>query len=97
MGSQRAYIYMRGEFDYGFNVLRERLKEAYAAGMLGTNMFGTGYDLNIYLHQNAGMYICGEETSLLESLEGKRGWPRNKPPFPAVEGAFKSPTIVNNV
>ena len=97
IGSHTAYIYIRGEFDYGYNVLRERLREAYAAGIMGKNIFGTGYDLNIYLHQNAGMYICGEETSLLESLEGKRGWPRNKPPFPAVEGAFKSPTIVNNV
>ena len=92
-----AYIYIRGEFAYGYSVLQRAIKEAHDAGLLGRNILDSDFDLEIYLHQNAGMYICGEETSLLESLEGKRGWPRSKPPFPAIEGAFKCPTIVNNV
>jgi len=97
IGAHTAYIYIRGELASGYDILQVRLKEAYDVGLLGKNILESGFDLNIYLHQNAGMYICGEETSLLNSLEGKRGWPRNKPPFPAIEGAFGCPTIVNNV
>ena len=97
INSHVAYIYIRGEFAYGYSVLQRAIKEAHDAGLLGRNILDSDFDLEIYLHQNAGMYICGEETSLLESLEGKRGWPRSKPPFPAIEGAFKCPTIVNNV
>lgn len=92
-----AYLYIRGEFAYGYEVVKKTLTDAYKSGYLGKNILNSGFDCDIYLHQNAGMYICGEETGLLESLEGKRGWPRSKPPFPAVEGAFKCPTIVNNV
>lgn len=92
-----AYIYMRGEFTEQFHVMQLALEEAYKAGYFGKNVFGSGYSLECYIHRGAGAYICGEETGLLESLEGKRGWPRIKPPFPAVEGAFKKPTVVNNV
>ena len=92
-----AYIYMRGEFMEQFHVLQKALEEAYAAGYFGKNILGSGYDLECYIHRGAGAYICGEETGLIESLEGKRGWPRIKPPFPAVEGAFRKPTVVNNV
>ncbi len=73
------------------------MEEARAAGHLGKNIYGSGFDLDIWLHRGAGAYICGEETGLIESLEGKRGWPRIKPPFPAIEGAFRKPTVVNNV
>ena len=73
------------------------IAEARAAGHLGKNIYGTGFDLDIWVHRGAGAYICGEETGLIESLEGKRGWPRIKPPFPAIEGAFRKPTVVNNV
>lgn len=92
-----AYIYMRGEFTEQFHILQRALDEAYAAGYFGKNILGSGYDLECYIHRGAGAYICGEETGLIESLEGKRGWPRIKPPFPAVEGAFGKPTVVNNV
>jgi len=92
-----AYIYMRGEFIEQFHILQRAIDEAYAAGYFGKNILGSGYDLECYIHRGAGAYICGEETGLIESLEGKRGWPRNKPPFPAVEGAFRQPTVVNNV
>jgi NADH-quinone oxidoreductase subunit F len=92
-----AYIYMRGEFMEPFHVLQRALDEAYAAGYFGRNILGSGYDLECYIHRGAGAYICGEETGLIESLEGKRGWPRIKPPFPAVEGVFRKPTVVNNV
>ncbi|MFC1562446.1 NADH-quinone oxidoreductase subunit NuoF [candidate division KSB1 bacterium] len=95
--SHQAYIYIRGEFVYGANVLETAIKEAIEGGYVGRNILGTGYDLDIRIHRGAGAYICGEETGLIESLEGKRGWPRNKPPFPAVEGLFGCPTIVNNV
>ncbi|MGD8453278.1 MAG: NADH-quinone oxidoreductase subunit NuoF [Phycisphaerae bacterium] len=92
-----AYVYMRGEFMEQFHVLQKAVEEAYAAGYFGTNILGTGYDLDCYIHRGAGAYVCGEETGLIESLEGKRGWPRIKPPFPAVEGVFHKPTVVNNV
>ncbi len=92
-----AYIYMRGEFTEQFHILQRAVDEAYAAGYFGKNILGSGYDLECYIHRGAGAYVCGEETGLIESLEGKRGWPRIKPPFPAVEGAFRKPTVVNNV
>ncbi|PTY03478.1 NADH-quinone oxidoreductase subunit NuoF [Verrucomicrobia bacterium LW23] len=93
-----AYIYIRGEFPYGAKILEEAIEEARAHNFIGTNILGTGYDLEIYVHRGAGAYICGEETGLIESLEGKRAYPRIKPPyFPAVLGLYMCPTIVNNV
>jgi len=92
-----AYIYIRGEFDLAYRRLEEAIAEAYQKGYLGKNIFGKGYDLEVYVHRGAGAYICGEETALLESLEGKRGNPRIKPPFPAVVGLFNCPTVINNV
>ena len=92
-----AYIYMRGEFCAQFHILQRALDEAYAAGYFGRNILGSGYSLECYIHRGAGAYVCGEETGLIESLEGKRGWPRIKPPFPAIEGLFRKPTVVNNV
>ncbi|HPF38270.1 MAG TPA: NADH-quinone oxidoreductase subunit NuoF [Phycisphaerae bacterium] len=92
-----AYIYMRVEFHEQFHILQKALDEAYAAGCFGKNVFGTDYSIDCYIHRGAGAYVCGEETGLIESLEGKRGWPRIKPPFPAIEGAFMKPTVVNNV
>ena len=79
------------------NALQKAIDEAYEAGLLGDNIHGSGFSLNIYLHRGAAAYICGEETGLIESLEGKRAWPRIKPPFPAIEGAFRKPTVVNNI
>ena len=95
--SQIAYIYMRGEFHEQFHILQKAIDEAYAAGHLGKNVFGSEFSLECYIHRGAGAYVCGEETGLIESLEGKRGWPRIKPPFPAVAGLFALPTVVNNV
>lgn len=92
-----SYIYIRGEFVKEARILEEAIQQAYQAGYLGKNIKGSGYTLNVYVHRGAGAYICGEETALIESLEGKRGWPRIKPPFPAVAGAWQSPTVVNNV
>jgi len=92
-----AYIYMRVEFHEQFHILQKALDEAYAAGLFGSNIFGTPFSMNCYIHRGAGAYVCGEETGLIESLEGKRGWPRIKPPFPAIEGLFRRPTVVNNV
>jgi NADH-quinone oxidoreductase subunit F len=97
IGCKTAYIYVRGEFWEGKAVLQKALDEAYAAGLLGKDILGTGVDLELYLHSGAGSYECGEETALIESLEGKRGQPRIKPPFPAVSGLYNSPTVVNNV
>jgi NADH-quinone oxidoreductase subunit F len=97
IGSTRAYIYIRGEFVEEARILEHAIDEAYRKGYLGKNILKTGYDLDVVVHRGAGAYICGEETALLESLEGKRGQPRLKPPFPAVVGAFGCPTIVNNV
>lgn len=95
--SHTAYIYIRGEFKKQFDRLNETLAEARKAGYVGKNILGSGFDLEIWTHRGAGAYICGEETGLIESLEGKKGQPRIKPPFPAVEGLFRCPTIVNNV
>ncbi|MCH8881066.1 MAG: SLBB domain-containing protein, partial [Planctomycetes bacterium] len=84
-------------FTEQFHILQNAIDEAYEAGYFGKNILGSGYDLECYIHRGAGAYVCGEETGLIESLEGKRGWPRIKPPFPAVEGVFSKPTVVNNV
>jgi NADH-quinone oxidoreductase subunit F len=95
--SGHNYIYIRGEMMREYLVLKAAIDEAYARGYLGEKVLGTGFCCHITVHRGAGAYICGEETSLLNSLEGKRGWPRLKPPFPAIKGAFDKPTIVNNV
>jgi NADH-quinone oxidoreductase subunit F len=95
--SNTAYIYVRGEFKYIIGILNQAIKEAYKGGFLGENICGSGYKLDIFVHSGAGAYICGEETALLESLEGKRGNPRIKPPFPALKGLYGCPTVVNNV
>ncbi len=95
--SQIAYIYMRVEFHETFHILQKAVDEAYAAGYLGKDILDSGYSLECYIHRGAGAYVCGEETGLIESIEGKRGCPRIKPPFPAVEGLFMQPTVVNNV
>ncbi|MDH2909006.1 MAG: NADH-quinone oxidoreductase subunit NuoF [Candidatus Eremiobacteraeota bacterium] len=97
IGSHHAFIYIRGEFKGGFEIFSRALEEARAAGFVGKNLFGTGYDLEVTIHRGAGAYICGEETALLNSLEGKRGEPRLKPPFPAIAGLYGMPTVVNNV
>jgi NADH-quinone oxidoreductase subunit F len=97
IGCHLAFIYCRGEFVHGARVLQRALADAYARGYLGKNILGSGFDLDVYVHRGAGAYICGEETGLLESLEGKRGQPRMKPPFPAIAGLYRSPTVVNNV
>lgn len=97
LGANTSYIYIRGEYSWIPDILEQAIEEAKKAGFLGKNILGTGYDLEIYVHRGAGAYICGEETALLESLEGKRGNPRLKPPFPAVKGLWESPTVVNNV
>ncbi len=92
-----AYIYVRYEYGPATRALQKAIDEAYGAGLLGRNILGKDFHLEAYLHRGAGAYICGEETGLIESLEGKRAWPRIKPPFPAVEGAFRKPTVVNNI
>ena len=97
LGSHVTYIYIRGEYAWIIDILETAISEAKANGFLGKNILGCGFDLEIYVHRGAGAYICGEETALLESLEGKRGNPRIKPPFPAVKGAWDRPTVVNNV
>jgi NADH-quinone oxidoreductase subunit F len=97
IASHHAFIYIRGEFKRGYQIFCTALAEARKAGYVGKNLFGTGYDLEVTVHRGAGAYICGEETGLLNSLEGKRGEPRLKPPFPAVEGLYGMPTVVNNV
>ncbi len=93
----KAYIYIRGEYVEPYQKIKRAVEEAYAKGFLGKNIFGKGFHLDIVLHRGAGAYICGEETGLLESLEGKKGFPRLKPPFPAVVGLFGCPTVINNV
>jgi NADH-quinone oxidoreductase subunit F len=95
--AQTAYLYLRYEYGKSYRVLQQAIRECYDAGLLGKNILGSGFDLDVYMHRGAGAYICGEETGLIESLEGKRAWPRIKPPFPAVEGLFRKPTIVNNI
>ena len=96
IGSQLGYIYLRGEFEYIQTIIDKAIAEARAAGILGDNVMGTGYRFDVHTHLGAGAYICGEETALLSSLEGYRGQPRLKPPFPAVEGLYACPTVVNN-
>jgi len=95
--SQHAFIYIRGEFKRGYEIFMQAVAEARAAGFIGENLFGTGVSLEVTVHRGAGAYICGEETALLNSLEGRRGEPRLKPPFPAVKGLYGEPTVVNNV
>lgn len=97
LGANTSYIYIRGELLYVFHILQKAIDEAYEAGLLGDNILGSGYSLHLHVHPGAGAYICGEETALIESLEGKRGNPRIKPPFPAIQGLWKCPTVVNNV
>jgi len=97
MGAHACYVYLRGEYILERIRLQEAIDEAYAAGLVGKNACGSGWDFDIYVHHGAGAYICGEETALLESLEGKKGQPRLKPPFPANAGLYGAPTTVNNV
>ena len=97
IGAETAYIYIRGEYTEPIAVMEAAVKEAYAAGLLGANAMGTGKTVNVHVHKGAGAYICGEETALMNSLEGRRGNPRIKPPFPAVAGLFGQPTTINNV
>src|SRR5437867_9521160 len=97
IGAKVAYIYIRGEFFHVQHILERAIDEAYAKGFLGKNILGSGFDCDVYVHRGAGAYEAGEETALLESLEGKRAQPRNKPPFPAVAGLYNKPSAVNNV
>jgi NADH-quinone oxidoreductase subunit F len=97
IGSHHAFIYIRGEFKRGYEIFRDALAQARAAGFIGKGICGSDYDLELTIHRGAGAYICGEETALLNSLEGKRGEPRLKPPFPAIKGLYGEPTVVNNV
>ncbi|MBD2703606.1 NADH-quinone oxidoreductase subunit NuoF [Spirosoma sp. BT702] len=97
LGANKSFIYVRGELMYVIHILEKAIAEATAKGFLGKNILGSGYDLELVVQPGGGAYICGEETALLESLEGKRGNPRNKPPFPAVKGLYQCPTVVNNV
>lgn len=97
LGSNVTYIYIRGEYAWIVDILEEAIQEAKNNGWLGKNILGSGFDCEIYVQRGAGAYICGEETALIESLEGKRGNPRIKPPFPAVQGVWMRPTVVNNV
>ncbi len=97
MGAKTTYIYIRGEYVFSARRLEEAIAEAYAKGYAGKNILGSGFDHDLYVHVGAGAYICGEETALMTSLEGNRGYPRLKPPFPAQSGLWKSPTTINNV
>jgi NADH-quinone oxidoreductase subunit F len=97
IGSHHAFMYIRGEFKAGYRIFKAALAAARAAGYVGKNVLGSGYDLELTIHRGAGAYICGEETGLLNSLEGRRGEPRLKPPFPAIKGLYGEPTVVNNV
>jgi NADH-quinone oxidoreductase subunit F len=97
VGATTTYVYVRGEYTRAADVLEAAIRDAYEQGVLGSSVLGSGFRHDVYVHRGAGAYICGEETGLLESLEGKRGQPRVKPPFPAVVGAFGAPTVINNV
>ena len=97
VGAETSFVYIRGEYVRPWRIFSEAVREAEAAGLLGENILGSGFRHRIVIHRGAGAYICGEEMGLISSLEGKKGWPRVKPPFPAVKGAFGQPTIVNNV
>jgi NADH-quinone oxidoreductase subunit F len=95
--SHLGFVYIRGEYVQPWRIFSGAVREAYEVGLLGKNIQGSGFDFDIVIHRGAGAYICGEETGLISSLEGKKGWPKLKPPFPAIKGAFGQPTIVNNV
>ena len=95
--AEKSYIYIRGEYTECYNIVKTAIDEAYAAGILGDNVMGTGFKHHMDVYSGAGAYICGEETALISSLEGKKGQPKLKPPFPAIEGYLAKPTIVNNV
>jgi NADH-quinone oxidoreductase subunit F len=97
LGVRHAFIYIRGEFDLPLRRLQAAVQEAREAGLMGEAILGTGFNCDIVVHRGAGAYVCGEESSLLNSLEGKKGYPRNKPPFPAIKGLYQRPTVVNNV
>jgi NADH-quinone oxidoreductase subunit F len=97
VGAQRGYIYIRGEYRYVLDIVEAAIVEAYAKGYLGKNILGSGFDFDLIVHTGAGAYECGEESALMESLEGKRGYPRIRPPFPAVVGLYGCPTVINNV
>jgi NADH-quinone oxidoreductase subunit F len=97
IGSHKGYFYIRGEYPYAFEVIRGAVDEAREAGYLGEDLLGSGFDFDVELRLGAGAYICGEETALFESIEGKRGFPRIKPPFPTTHGLFGKPTVINNV
>lgn len=97
VGIERAFIYIRGEMLEGWEILEAAVREAVEANLLGDNILGTGFNCDVVVHRGAGAYICGEESALLSSLEGERGFPRLKPPFPAVEGLYACPTVINNV
>jgi len=97
LGVNHAFVYVRGEFALGYDRLTAAIDDARAKGFLGANILGSGFDLDLVVHRGAGAYICGEETALLESLEGRQGMPRIRPPFPAIEGLYAKPTVVNNV
>jgi len=97
MGIKTAYIYIRGEYYKWYLILEKAVAQAYSHNYIGENIAGSGYSVNLYVHRGAGAYICGEESGLMESLEGKRGYPRVKPPFPAQNGLWGNPTTINNV
>src|SRR5436853_3988413 len=97
IGAKTGYIYIRGEYRFLIECVERAIDEAYERGWLGKNIQGTGFDYDLVAHSGAGAYECGEESALLESLEGKRGIPRIRPPFPAVAGLYQSPTVLNNV
>jgi len=97
IGAHLAFVYIRGEYVQPWRIFSTAVQEAYRAGLLGKNILGSEFGVDVIIHQGAGAYICGEETGLISSLEGKKGWPKLRPPFPAVRGAFDCPTIVNNV
>src|SRR4030095_16153301 len=97
IGCTQAYVYLRGEAGFAGRRVARAIEQAYDRGLLGRDVKGSGFDLDVVYHRGAGAYICGEETALLSSLEGERGQPRLRPPFPAVEGLYKAPTTVNNV
>ena len=97
IGSHHAFVYIRGEFRKGYEIFMQAVADARAAGFVGENLFGTDYSVEVTVHRGAGAYICGEETALINSIEGRRGEPRLKPPFPAIKGLYNEPTVVNNV
>ncbi len=97
MGITAAYLYVRGEYKHWIDLVQKAVDDAYAKGYIGQNILGSGFSTNLYLHRGAGAYICGEESALMNSIEGQRGYPRVKPPFPAQNGLWGCPTTINNV